>query len=121
MVKSVKTVGTERHSGSRRTGDPMSLRWPPALLARIKRYAAAGGLSLPDAVRELTRERLDEIEGQRVLTQAEEWQRAQAWASAQKVLDGTAREVSREELMAGFDEAVKRARERKAAIESARR
>jgi len=60
----------------------------------------------------LVSERVREIEEAQELTQAEHWQRAQAWATWQKIQSGDRREVSEAQVEAVFDRALARSRRR---------
>lgn len=94
---------------------PLNIRLPAELRRKLEGYARSRHLPLSSAIRAMLSERLDEIEREEQLTRAERWQRDQAWATAQTILDGTAREVSWEEIRAAHAEAVERLRARRKA------
>ena len=79
---------------------PLTIRLPDALRRRAQRYARSRNLQLAGAIRAILSEHLDEVEGDEQLTRAERWQRDQAWATARSIVDGTATEVSWEEIRA---------------------
>lgn len=88
---------TKRAKGEPANG-PVSLRLPRDLLRRARRYAERRHLQLASALRTIVSDHLDELEEDEHLTRAERWQRDQAWATARSIIDGTAQEVSWEEL-----------------------
>ena len=96
-----------------RSSDPVSLRFPTKLYARIRRYAVTHDIPVPVAIRLLTSAQLDALDLRGQLTLADEWQRVQAWRTAQSVADGTARTVTWDELMDGHATALERARGRR--------
>ncbi len=67
---------------------PMSLRFPPALRDRVRRFAAQKGLEEATAVRMLCTERLDELAMHEELKLAEKWQLEQALHSWQLLQKG---------------------------------
>lgn len=83
-------------------GGPMSVPLPRELRRRLEAYAVSRQLKLATAARSLIDERLREVEDQLRLTEAEEWQRAQAWATWEKVKEGRGRTISRAEVMSVF-------------------
>lgn len=90
----------------------MSVVLPPALRDTVAGEAKRRGLKLSTAIRVLVSERIREIEEAEGLTQAEQWQRAQAWATWQKIQSGDRREVSDAQVDAVFDQALARSRRR---------
>ena len=92
---------------------PVSLRLPPDLLRRARRYAESRHLQLASALRTIVSDHLDELEEDEHLTRAERWQRDQAWATAQSIIAGTAREASWDELRRVHEEALERLRQRR--------
>ena len=60
---------------------PLSVPLPASLRKRLKRHATKHHLKLATAVRSLVEDRLSELEQSEQLTRAEEWQRAQVWAT----------------------------------------
>lgn len=81
---------------------PMSVPLPKELRRRLEAYAVSRQLKLATAARALIDERLREVEDVVHLTEAEEWQRAQAWATWEKLKEGRTRTVSRSEVMSVF-------------------
>ena len=88
---------------------PISVRFPAELRARTERYARAHHVAVASAIRMIVGDRLDELERDASLSRAELWQRAEAWKTAESVVDGTAEEVSWDELRAAHAKAMKRA------------
>lgn len=80
----------------------MSVPLPKELRRRLEAYAVSRQLKLATAARALIDERLREVEDVVHLTEAEEWQRAQAWATWEKLKEGRTRTVSRSEVMSVF-------------------
>jgi len=104
--------------GTRRVDSPVqptSLRMSRGLLRRANRFARSRNLKLATALRILVTERLDELDQDAQLTRAEKWQRAQAWGTAKSLVDGSAREVSWDDLRADYQAAVRSARKARAA------
>lgn len=77
----------------------MSVPLPKELRRRLEAYAVSRQLTVPRA---LIDERLREVEDVVDLSEAEEWQRAQAWATWGKRKEGCGRTVSRAEVMSAF-------------------
>ena len=77
---------------------PVSVALPAELEKRIAREAAHRELKLSTTLRVLASERLQEIEDAEQLSRAEEFQRAQAWASWEGLQAGTVSEVSLAEI-----------------------
>lgn len=69
-------------------------------------------LKLATTARVLLDERISELEDQAELTQAEEWQRAQAWATWDKIAAGDTREVDWADLERWTRETIARVRSR---------
>lgn len=88
--------------------DPLSVVLPADLKLRVQAEAKKRDMDLSQAVRVLLRERVEELEDDTQLRQAETWQRAQAWATWEKIKAGDLREVSKAELDADFDDALRR-------------
>jgi hypothetical protein len=82
---------------------PVSVVLPQPLRHRVASEAKRRGLKLSSTLRALASERLEELADQAELSRAEEWQRAQAWATWDKVEAGGTNEVSRDDLRASFD------------------
>lgn len=102
-----KGTATAKRAGGGGSG-PLSVVLPDDLRARVLAEAKKRGLKLSPAVRVLLHERVQELEDTEQLSRAEEWQRAQAWATWEKIKAGNVAEVSKEELGADFDEALRR-------------
>lgn len=87
---------------------PISVMLPTALRARLSAQAQRRSLKLSTALRVLLDERLSDLEAEEQLSRAEEWQRAQVWASWERYQQGENREVPWEDLQALFDAALGR-------------
>lgn len=94
---------------------PLTIRLPGSLRQRTQRYARSRNLQLAGAIRAILSEHLDEVEGDEQLTRAERWQRDQAWATARSIVDGTATEVTWEEIQTAAAAASARARRSRSA------
>jgi predicted DNA-binding protein len=81
---------------------PMSVPLPKELRKRLEAYAVSRQLKLATAARSLIDERLREVEDSVQLSEAEEWQRAQAWATWEKLKAGKVATVSQAEVMSVF-------------------
>lgn len=92
---------------------PVSVLLPSPLRAAVAAEAKRRGLKLSTAIRALVSERIRMVEESEELTQAEQWQRAQAWATWQKIQSGNRHEVSEPEIDAVFDQALTRSRRRR--------
>ena len=84
---------------------PLSFRMPPALRARLRRFAKERHLAEAEALRLVVSEHLDEVENERELAAAERWQFKQAYATWQRHLRGEGRVVPWESIQQIFDEA----------------
>ena len=100
--------GTAAARQARGDSGSVSVVLPEDLKARVLAEAKKRGLKLSPAVRALLHERVQELDDAEKLSRAEEWQRAQAWATWEKLKAGDVAEVSKEELDADFDEALRR-------------
>ncbi len=87
---------------------PISVRFPPALRLRTERFAATSHLGLATAIRTIVGEYLDDLDARKSLTRAEEWQRAQAWATAQDLRADEVPETSLSDLRRDQEEALAR-------------
>jgi hypothetical protein len=87
---------------------PLSVPLPNELRARLARQASARGLKMATAARVLLDERLRDLEDAHELSQAEEWQRAQAWATWEAIQAGDRRDVPMEEFRAVTEQALAR-------------
>lgn len=94
-ARSRRTQGAAKTA--RRPG-PLSVSLAPELRQRIEDQARKRNLKLATAARVFLAEHVDELEGAMALAKAEEWQRAQAWATWEKIRAGDAREVSWDKL-----------------------
>lgn len=108
MTKRAVTSGAPRQVKGRRLtrNVPISLRFSPELRERVRRYAAERQIEEATAIRLLCAERLNEIERDAELSEAEEWQRAQAWASWERVRAGQGRDVPAERIARVFSDAL---------------
>ena len=79
---------------------PLSVPLPPELRARIAEQAKKRNLKMATAARVFLDEHVTELEDAELLSRAEEWQRAQAWATWEKIKAGDRRDVPMER----FDE-----------------
>ncbi len=91
-----QVVKTTISSGKK--AGPLSVPLPPALRARLRRQADKRQIKMATAARVLLDERLSELEDAAALSQAEEWQRAQAWATWEKIKVGDVRWVTLADL-----------------------
>ena len=69
---------------------------PVELRERLASEAKKRKLKMATAARVLLDERIAELEDAELLSQAEEWQRAQAWATWEKIKAGDQRDVPME-------------------------
>ncbi len=77
---------------------PLSVELPQALRKRLAVEAERRKLKVATTARLLIDERIDELDNEAELTKAEEWQRAQAWATWERIDAGDRREVPWERL-----------------------
>jgi len=84
---------------------PISFRMPPALRARLRRFAKERNLAEAEALRLVVSERLDEIDNERELAAAERWQFKQAYATWQRYLRGEEGQVPWEQIEKIFADA----------------
>lgn len=89
---------------------PLSVVLPSPLRRNLAAEAKRRGLKVSTTVRVLVSERIREIEEAQELTEVERWQRAQAWATWEKIQAGDRREVSDAEIEAVFERALARSR-----------
>ncbi len=98
-VVDITTIGTMSKRSTRRPSSvPLSLRFPPELRVRVKKYAASHGLEEATAIRALCTERLRELELTDDLILAERWQMARATESWDKLERGELKLVSSTDL-----------------------
>lgn len=98
-MKSTTPKRTRKATPSTGPG-PLSVPRPPELRARIADQAKKRNLKMATAARIFLDEHVTELEDAEHLSQAEEWQRAQAWATWEKIKAGDRRDVP----MSRFDE-----------------
>ena len=84
---------------------PISFRMPPALRARLRRFAKERHLAEAEALRLVVSEHLDQVENEKELAAAERWQFKQAYATWQRLLRGEEPLVPREEIEKAFADA----------------
>ena len=94
-----------KRSTRRPASVPLSLRFPPELRSRVKRYAASRGLEEATAIRALCAERLRELELTDDLGLAERWQLARATESWDKLERGELELISSADVRRIFLEA----------------
>ena len=75
---------------------------------RLAAHAKQRRLKVATAARVFLEEHLTELEDRAELSAAEEWQRAQAWATWEKIKAGDVREASEADIKAVFDAARRR-------------
>jgi hypothetical protein len=73
---------------------------------KVAAEARRRGLELNLAVQVLLRERVNEIDDFDQLTDAEQWQRTEAWSTWQSIANGDVAEVPKSEIDAEFDQAL---------------
>jgi len=84
---------------------PLSVQVPTTLRRRLETQAGRRRLKLATAARVFLDEHVTELEDAAELSAAEEWQRAQAWATWEKIKAGDTRWVTDAELEAVFAKA----------------
>jgi hypothetical protein len=84
---------------------PVSVLLPADLRLRVERQARKRALKLSTTIKVLVDERLREIEADEDVARAEEWQRAQVWATWERMHAGTVADSSWEEIDALLDAA----------------
>lgn len=94
-----------RKSNIKTPASPLSFRMPPALRARLRRFAKERNLAEAEALRLVVSEHLDQVENERELAAAERWQFKQAYATWQRLLRGEEPLVPREEIEKVFADA----------------
>jgi len=98
----VKITGKPKRVGR------LSVHLPPDLKRRLRAQATKRRLDVATAARVFLDEHMSELESAAELSAAEEWQRAQAWATWDKIKAGGLREATAEELHQVFDRARQR-------------
>lgn len=105
---------TTARTGARATRpasrSPLSVTLSPQLRRRLTRVAKERQLKAATTARVLIDERITQLEDEAQLTKSEEWQRAQAWATWEKIEAGDTREVSWQRLKDDTAKAIERAR-----------
>jgi hypothetical protein len=96
-VKSTTVARRSAAAGAKGPG-PLSVPLPPDLRGRLAKEAKKRRLKLATAARVLLDEHLAAIEDAAALSAAEEWQRAQAWATWEKISAGDDDDVPLEQL-----------------------
>ncbi|HZA13506.1 MAG TPA: hypothetical protein VE618_03380 [Myxococcaceae bacterium] len=86
----------------------MSVLLPADLRARLERQARKRALKLSTTIKVLIDERLREIDMDEDLARAEEWQRAQVWATWERIQSGSVADSSWEEIEGMIDAAKER-------------
>ena len=94
-----------KSTARRKRVGPLSVQVPTALRRRLERQATRRRLKLATAARVFLDEHVTELEDAAQLSAAEEWQRAQAWATWEKIKAGDTRWVTDAELDTVFDKA----------------
>ena len=99
-------------TAARKTDEERAIRVviPVELEEKVEAEAKRRGLGLDIAVRELLHERVAELDSVDDLTHAEEWQRAQAWASWEQIANEQVQEVSQEAIDKEFEDALRMVR-----------
>lgn len=92
---------------SKRVG-PLSVQMSATERRRLAAHAKKRRLKVATAARVFLDEHLTELEDRAELSAAEEWQRAQAWATWEKIKAGDVREASEADIKAVFDAARRR-------------
>lgn len=82
---------------------PMSLPLSKQLRRRLEKFARSKELALASAARMLLEERLTQLDDEVQMTRAEEWQRAQAWATWERVKSGEMRVMPLHEFRARLE------------------
>jgi len=93
---------------------PLSVQLPADLKRRLRAQATKRRLKMATAARVFLDEHVAELEDKAELSAAQEWQRAQAWATWEKIKAGDVREATEAELRAVFDRARRRLAKRSA-------
>lgn len=104
----VAALPRKRLSTSRSSRGPLSVPLPPEMRARLAEQAKTRGLKMATAARILLDERLRELEESDALSRAEEWQRAQAWATWEAVQKGDRRDVPMADIRSLTEQALAR-------------
>jgi hypothetical protein len=92
---------------TRTAEDPVSVILPAELRNRIELEAEKRGLKVSPTIRLLVKERVDELDERDALDRALEWQRAEAWATWERIRGGDFDEVTPDEVEAEFERALR--------------
>jgi hypothetical protein len=87
---------------------PLSIQLSPTERRRLVAHAKKRRLKVSTAARVFIDEHLTELEDRIELSAAEEWQKAQAWATWEKIKAGDTRWVTQDEIDAVFAKAKRR-------------
>lgn len=93
---------------------PLSVPLPAELRARLAAQAERRNLKMATAARIFLDERVRELEETELLSQAEEWQRAQAWGTWEKIKAGDEQDVPLERFREHAARALERLSAKKA-------
>lgn len=104
-----RAAAASRQKEGRQAAVPFSLRVPPPLRQRIRRYAKARQLEEATAARVLMAERLNEVDAADELARADEWQLAQAQEAWRRLRRGELELAPADGLERIFREAGQRA------------
>lgn len=104
-----RVPSASRPNAGRQAAPPFSLRVPPPLRQRIRRYAQSRQLEEATAARVLMAERLNEVEAADELARADAWQLAQAQEAWGTLLRGELELAPADGLARIFREAEQRA------------
>jgi len=80
----------------------VSVILPAHVKSRVETEAKRRGLKLSPTIRVLVSERLEELDQHESLDRALQWQRAEAWATWERIRDGEREDVGMEGLEAEF-------------------
>ncbi len=81
-------------------------RMPTGLRSRLRRFAEDRNLGEAEALRLAVSERLNQIDDERELAEAERWQFKQAWATWQRIKSGKEKLLEPDEVHRMFDRAL---------------
>jgi hypothetical protein len=107
----VKSTTPSKRPGRER--GPLSVPLTPDLRARLVAQAKKRKLKVATTARMLLDERLAALEDVEALSAAEEWQRAQAWATWDKIVAGEVEDVPLERFAEHAARAIDTVRSRK--------
>ncbi len=96
-----------KSTASGRVG-PLSVQLSATERGRLAAHAKKRRLKVATAARVFLDEHLSELDDRAELSAVDEWQRAQAWATWEKIKAGDVREASEEDIRAVFDAARRR-------------